>query len=140
MFICEDCGCVFEEGPCPNCNSENYEEAYFCKKCSTWHLPDEMQSYTCCKACVFENMNEETILRYIDDCKMAAEFYVEFYTGSEFSWISHNRISDMLISICKEDFQKKDGDTRLKYLKDFVLDDPGYFAGWLEEDSESPSV
>lgn len=132
MFICEECGEVFENGPCPACGSDNYDEADFCKVCSTWKPVGDMSSMHCCKECADEHMDEETILRYIEDCKMDADFYVEFYTGSEFSWISHNWISETLVLICKEDFQKKDKPTRLQYLREFASEDLEHFAEWLE--------
>lgn len=140
MFICEDCGCVFEEGPCPNCNSENYEEAYFCKKCSTWHLPDEMQSYGCCKACVFENMDEDTMRRYIAENNLEASFYVEFCTGSEFSKIDNFRISGELIDICKADFYQRSYANRIFLFENFINQDRSHFAEWLECDSTDHSV
>lgn len=77
MYICPDCGCVFDESEvkvwtenhglpggfhetfygCPECGS-GYEEAYYCEECEEWFALSDMYDQDICIACA-EKLGKE---------------------------------------------------------------------------------
>lgn len=72
MYICKDCGHVFEhptddfnrsanpydeDAACPRCRSDNYDEAVRCKDCEDWFAEGDTY-YGLCKSCLAEKAKE----------------------------------------------------------------------------------
>ena len=99
MYICENCGHLFEEGEqavweerhgldtppyekwngCPVCNGD-YEEVHQCKECGDWHTDDELYSGWCEK-CLRETITYDTFFEYCEANK--DEQYLDVFVMSE---------------------------------------------------------
>lgn len=143
MYVCSDCGAVFEEPAfvsgrdlcsyelvCPDCGQTwDAEEAKQCNLCGEYHHPNDMASEHCCKACARERMTLPIMKRYISETNQRKEFYVEFMTGGSVVSYATNELMDTE----EREFDKTPESDKVKYLRDYIEEDYGDFAAWLEE-------
>ena len=81
MYVCMHCGHEFEEIDrkhydnstgvweeyCPNCGSEDFEEAAKCELCDEWHSAEKVVNGVC-KNCIERGSNDiKKLLRYAID-------------------------------------------------------------------------
>lgn len=133
MFICKDCGHVYlDDCNCPVCGSCDYELAYFCSKCEEWKPGDEMDSEHCCKVCTDRAITEENFYKYLSECGLERDFFVEFCTDSDFGVKLPVVVSSKLLHICKSFFFSLPATQRKKKIRTFINQDRAHFAGWFE--------
>lgn len=99
MWICDDCGAVFEEpgsyreihtelddmpvemvSCCPECGGGFWTEAKMCPRCEEYYSVDDLIGGKLCKGCLDEiiKMNSDVVRKYIDaDRDAFAEFAAE---------------------------------------------------------------
>lgn len=142
MYCCEDCGAVFDEPSfvpgrdmcpdewvCPVCGQTwDAEEAQMCNLCGGYHHPNDMASEHCCKACARERMTLPIMKRYIKETNQHKEFYAEFMLESVVSYAS-----DALKDLAEKHFDGLDESEKVQYLYDFISEEYGDFAAWLED-------
>lgn len=97
MFICLHCGHEFEEPSnrynkrwsdsddseqyCPNCGSEDFEEAKKCELCDEWHSADRIVNGVC-KDCIERGSKDiKSLLRYAIDAFTTEELDELIYNG-----------------------------------------------------------
>lgn len=102
-YICIHCGHHFEEIDrkhydraagvweeyCPNCGSEDFEEAVHCIKCDEF-VPEDNMVGSICKGCLEKRINDEEALAYGNDRKEAVElngFLAYIFSASEIEYI-----------------------------------------------------
>ncbi len=124
-YICIHCGHHFEEhyDPatgtweeyCPNCGSEDFEEAGHCIKCDEFFPLDKMVG-SICRDCLEKRMNDDTALAYGNDRKEAVElngFLAYIFSASEID------------EILKANMPKG-------YARKYITDDIYDFSEWEE--------
>lgn len=146
MYVCSSCGCEFEqpefirgnridppEFVCPECGQTwDGEKAERCNLCGEYHHPNGMASEHCCKACAEKRMTLPIMKRYISETGQRKEFYVEFMTGGSVVAYATNE----LIDTEEREFDKTPEADKVKYLSDFISEDTGDFAAWLEDEGD----
>ena len=139
MWICNDCGAVFEEPrqthnggtydepwtECPVCGG-GYERAELCDICGCWKHPDDMASKHCCDGCAERERTVENALRFLKDCKKEKDFFVDWLFDS-----TTVNASVALIYLCKSVW-KAMGEHGQAELRDFISENKEEFAEWLE--------
>lgn len=133
-YICLHCGHAFEQPEakhydlacgtwdeyCPNCGSEDIEEAVQCSICKKWFSPDETV-HGVCDNCLEKNMTVATATKYGADRKISVEL------NGFLAWVFDGRIEDILTQHLQNVYD-------LKQLGvDYCADDKHDFAEWLEE-------
>jgi hypothetical protein len=102
MFICPECGCLFEEAArfgevhneldekaieyfscCPNCGDLNFEEAVRCDYCEEEFREDDLIGGTLCKDCLEEiiSARQDVVKAYILTDREAFADFVHYYDG-----------------------------------------------------------
>ena len=141
-LICLHCGHVFDydelgkqydrstgtwdREECPNCGSEDFEEAAVCEECGDVVAADDI-IYRLCRNCVEKNETLENAMAYGSDRKecielngflawMVREFGIEYY------------LEKVLLNL--SDAEKK------RLVKDYCEDDIKDFSEWLTDERE----
>lgn len=130
-YICLHCGHHFDEphnrynrrwsdsddsqSYCPNCGSEDFEEAGHCIKCGEFFPIDEMIG-SICRGCVAKRMTRDNAYRYGNDRKAAVE--VNGFVA--YAWKPQD-VTDELFHSCTTD-------DAIKFCSDDIYD----FSDWLE--------
>ena len=139
MWICNDCGAVFENpreyyehdtgyhgADCPHCGSDNIDEAERCAECDEW-VNEKNLINGLCPACIVKHANDyETVKAYGADRKEAVEingFLAWAFTPAEIEEILEREL-------------KNSGNAE-KYAHTFATDDTDDFTDWLNERSEA---
>ena len=138
MWICNECGAVFEEADeyyehdtgyhgadCPICGSDDIDEAKRCAECDEW-VNEEKLVNGLCAACIEKHAADyETVKAYGADRKEAVEI------NGLFAWVfTPAEIEEILERELKNSGKaEKDAHT-------FATDDPDDFTNWLNERSE----
>lgn len=131
-YICLHCGYHFGEPKrdydrgtghydeeCPNCGSEDFEEAGHCIKCDEDFPLDDMIG-SICKGCVSKAMTRDNAYRYGNDRKTAVE--VNGFVA--YSWKPQD-VTDELFHSCTLD-------DAIRFCSDDIYD----FSEWLEGQDE----
>lgn len=138
MFICLHCGHEFEEPhnrynkrwsdsddsepTCPNCGSEDIEEALVCEECGAVKSSDDIINGIC-SGCLTEAAEDyKTAFEYGSERTEVVEL-----NGVIASYLSRNQIEAILVN-----YIMNNGDI-FQAAKDFALDDKYDFAEWLSE-------
>ena len=141
MYICLHCGHHFEnpvkyqynksvrmydeDAACPNCGSEDFEQAGHCLKCGEDFSLDEMVG-SVCKECVEKAQTFDNALKYGEVRKAAVElngFIAYAFSASE--------INEILANILKLENEHGHKDA-VNYCGDDLYD----FSEWLEGEYE----
>lgn len=145
MFICGDCGKLFEEpkewsqnhgephlterwSGCPDCGG-GFEEAYHCKQCYNEFMKDDLTEGYCeeCLKEIFDNITYETALKYLIEKDLMVEFMYNYYYGVD---VVISPVSDELEQDTIDQFKRKQlsdiiskKNTFLKSVISFIKDD-----------------
>lgn len=138
MYICLHCGHTFEtpvkymyntavkmwdeDASCPNCGSEDFEEAAECRECGALRSADSLIDGLC-EGCLQEAASDlEKAYEYGNERKQAVEV-----NGILARAFTATQIEDILTGwlMNNGDFEKE--------FHDFALDDWHDFAEWLKE-------
>ena len=139
MFICLHCGHEFEEihaknydsatgtweEYCPNCGSEDFEEAEKCEKCGEWHISDKVANGIC-EDCLTEASTPQNAYAWGEHEKQGVElngFVAWAFTADEINSILLNELM-------------KSKDLADKYARDYCMDDAWMFANYLKEEDK----
>ncbi len=137
-YICMRCGNHFEEIDrkhydnstgvweeyCPNCGSEDFEEARHCIKCDEWfpiddtNKPDNYMIGSICKDCLTKRMTVDNAFRYGNARKVVPEEGLNSFIYH--SWSRYNAENELVKSCTPEDARR------------FISDDLYDFSEWLE--------
>ena len=137
MWICNDCGAVFENPDeyyehdtgyhgmdCPHCGSDDIDEAERCSECDEW-VNEKNLVNGLCPACIEKHANDYgTVKAYGADRKEAVEingFLAWAFTPAEIEEILERELKN-------SGKAEKDAHT-------FATDDPDDFTNWLNERS-----
>lgn len=137
MWICNDCGAVFEnpreyyehdtgyhEIDCPHCGSGDIDEAKRCSGCDEW-VNEKNLVNGLCPACIERHASDyETVKAYGADRKEAVEingFLAWAFTPTEIEEILEREL-------------KNSGNTK-GYAHTFATDDTDDLTNWLNERS-----
>lgn len=138
MWICNDCGAVFENPreyyehdtgyhgmECPHCGSDDIDEAERCAECDEWVNENNLVNGLC-PACIERHASDyETVKAYGADRKEAVEI------NGFLAWVySPEEIEEVLY----RDLRKTET-LKTNYAKRFATDDPDDFTDWLNERS-----
>jgi len=139
MYICLHCGHEFEdidrkhydhgtgvwEEYCPNCGSEDFEEAEQCDLCGDWHVAENVTNGVCEK-CLEESATVGNAVAFGNTDKQEVElngFLAWAYTPDE--------IEDILINdLLKNKTLAND------YVHQYITNDTFMYARWLKEEVE----
>lgn len=117
MLICNNCGCVFDEDEarveqdkdyvnnglgmecvrcdnilhCPNCDSQDIEEAKECPVCGEYFYPDSM--YDVCNNCIDNAKDDYNIAIAVGEIESKGEYNINDFLLSHFSDV----LDEMLI-------------------------------------------
>ena len=153
MYICLECGHIFDEGEevewtephgekmvgCPMCNGAFARSAY-CEECGKEILPDELRGGHYCDECLADSVDFTTGLNYLSYYDYMVQFVMERLLKSSVPEV----VSPELRKAAIERFMRTDRDCRLRNddsfltaLKDFILDGDGeygkeQYAKWLD--------
>lgn len=141
MYVCLHCGHRFtnpvkyqynksvrmydEDAACPNCGSEDFEQAGHCIKCGKDFPLDEMVG-SICKECVEKAQTFDNALKYGNDRKSTVElngFIAYAFSASE--------INEILANVLKLANERG-----FKDAANFCGDDLHDFSEWLEGQDE----
>lgn len=137
MYICLHCGHEFEETAaknydsatgtweecCPNCGSEDFEEAIKCRICGEVHVDEDMIGQVC-KECLDKSVTFGNALRYGADRKEDVEI------NGFLTWIySPEEIESILL----KNLQTESHEWRQRMTTEYCTDDKYDFADFLEE-------
>lgn len=137
MFKCMHCGHEFEEIDrkhydnstgvweeyCPNCGSEDIEEAAQCEICGDWHAADYLHCGVCEKCAELDDPREA--YAYGSARKSCVElngFLAYSYSAQEIEAALWKDLMSSRPSLVKE------------YANKFITDDLGDFAEWYKEE------
>ena len=140
MWICNDCGAVFENpreyyeldtgyhgADCPHCGSDDIDEAKRCAECDEWVNENTIVNGLC-PACIVKHANDyETVKAYGADRKEAVEingFLTWAYSPEEIEEVLYRDL-------------RKTETLKTIYAKMFATDDTDDFTNWLNERSEA---
>lgn len=137
MFICMHCGHEFEEPQkdydrgtghmdecCPNCGSEDFEEAAECEICGTTHSVDALENGVC-KDCLEKRATLENAYAYGEKYRTSIEI-----NGLLAYAFDAKEIEGFLRMVLRES-RYKDRDAR-----NFCMDDPYEFAKFIKEEDK----
>lgn len=139
MWICNDCGAVFENPSdyydhgtgyhsmdCPHCGSDDIDEAVRCAECGEW-VNEKNLVNGLCPACIERHASDyETVKAYGADRKEAVEingFLAWAFTPAEIEEILERELKN-------SGKAEKDAHT-------FATDDTDDFTNWLNERSDA---
>lgn len=138
MWICNDCGTVFENPreyyehdtgyhgmDCPHCGSDDIDEAERCAECDEWVNEKNLVNFFC-PACIEKHANDyETVKAYgaaKTDPVIINGLFAWAFTAAEIEEILERELKN-------SGKAEKDAHT-------FATDDPDDFTDWLYERSE----
>ena len=139
MFVCMHCGHEFEdidarnydnstgtwEEYCPNCGSEDFEEAEKCEVCGEWHLAEKVVNGMC-ENCLKEEATVPNAFAWGEYEKQGVElngFVAWAFTPDE--------INSILLTELM-----KNKDLADKYARDYCMDDTWAFADYLKKEED----
>lgn len=139
MFICMHCGHHFDEPHnrynrrwsdsddsvqyCPNCGSEDFEEAGYCKKCDDYFDADSVVGCFCQK-CLGKAETLDRAMKYGADRKQSVEI------NGLLAWtFSASEIEDILL----RHFMDTSENWQKRRVEAYCDDDLTDFSDWLEE-------
>ena len=142
-MICLHCGHVFDEEEivakyydkatgtydreeCPNCGSEDFEEAAHCDECDEWFLCDEVVGRLCDK-CLKKHINEDTVFKYGDARKQGVELN---------GFLAYVFEPDEIEEILTEHFRSIWGERQTELINNYITDDPDDFGNWISNERE----
>lgn len=134
MYICLHCGHTFDEIDrkhydrstgvweeyCPNCGSEDFEEAEECVECGAVKSADYLMNGWC----------EDCIRSAADDMRTAYEYGNDRTCGLELNGVLYRAFSRIQIEAILENWLMINGDLA-KECREFALDDTDDFTNWL---------
>lgn len=138
MYICLRCGYHFEtpkethnggypEEPtyeCPNCGSDDFEDAFKCCVCGEDFADDDMCTGAVCKGCAEKAATIKNAFAYGNDLTESVEI------NGFLAWVYP---PDEINRILREHCDKERKEYVSKLAKEFCTDDVCDFADWLEE-------
>ena len=130
MYICIHCGHHFEEPSnrynkrwsdsddseqyCPNCGSEDFEEAEHCELCDAWKPVDDVIN-GCCRGCLEEHATKENAFL------LGAEYKENGINGLiAYAWDTFDMEMELVKSVTAKD------------AKTYCMDDPWVFAEFIK--------
>lgn len=140
MYICIHCGHHFDEPHnrynrrwsdsddsqqyCPNCGSEDFEEAGYCEKCDDYFpTGDVVGCY--CKKCIVKAQTLNRAMKYGADRKEAIEI------NGLLAWsFSATEIEEMLL----RHFMNTSENWQKRMVEEYCSDDLTDFSDWLKGD------
>ena len=138
-YICIHCGHHFDvidrkhydpatgvwEEYCPNCGSEDFCEAGYCKKCDDYFPVSKVTNHVC-ESCIDKSISIDTALKYGADRKEAVEL------NGFLAWaFSASEINEILTAVIRlENIHGFDD------AKEFCKNDLYDYSEWLEEHEE----
>lgn len=141
MKICIHCGHHFEEPSnrynrrwsdsddceplCPNCGSEDFEEAEQCEKCGDWHIADKVVNGMC-EDCLTKAATVPNAFAWGMKEKQGVElngFVAWAFTADEIESILLNELM-------------KYKNLSAKYARDYCMDDSWMFAEYLKGEED----
>lgn len=141
MYICLHCGHSFDEphnrynrrwsdsddsaAYCPNCGSEDFEEAEKCEKCGEWHIADKV-SNGICENCLTKSATVSNAFAWGNKDKQGVELN---------GFIAWAFTPDEIESVLLNDLMKSK-DLANKYARDYCMDDAWMFAQYLKEEDK----
>lgn len=139
MYICMHCGHWFDEptnrynrtvarpddeGFCPNCGSDFFDEAEQCELCGEWHAADYLHCGVC-KKCEEEKSTVENAFKWGEEVKEGVEL------NGFLTWaFSVSEIEEILKRELMESGKEKE------YANRFCTDDLGMFVEWLKKEED----
>ena len=141
MYICIHCGHHFEEPSnrynkrwsdsddseqyCPNCGSEDFEEAEHCEECDEW-FPVGTCANGICESCMEKHASDfETVKRYGDSHKE------ERTINGFFSWMfTDDEIDEILEREARSSIFIQE------YMKKYATQDPDEFTMWIKKEEK----
>jgi methionyl-tRNA synthetase len=135
MFICDDCGAVFEVphgqmqphgeryNVCPACGG-GFSEAKQCPVCGEYHSPEE-QRFEVCDTCMKSKMTKDRVIAYAKDRGCEQDLY-EWFFDCEF-----RKAGIEVMDVLQEAYLATN-DWEGKTIE-FVMEDPADWAAFLED-------
>ena len=117
---------TYDREECPNCGSEDFEEAAHCDECDEYFPCDEVIGHVCEK-CLKKHINEDAVFKYGDARKQGVELN---------GFLAYVFEPDEIEHILTEHFKSLWKDPRTELVEDFCNDDIGDFSEWLTDESE----
>ena len=141
-MICLHCGHVFDEKDivekyydmatgtyreeCPNCGSEDFEEAAYCEVCNQWFPCDEVTGKVCDK-CLKKNITVQNIFKYGRARKEKVELN---------GFLAYVYEPDEIEHILTEHFRSLWDERKTEFVNDYITDDPEDFSKWITDERE----
>ena len=136
-YICLHCGHHFEvidrkhydpatgvwEEYCPNCGSDDFEEAAQCPICKEWFSDEDMR-YGVCADCLGKSVTKENAFRYGSDDTHTVEI------NGFLAWCYS---ADEIMEILSKHFEKTSDAWKKRMIAEYLNDDKWNFAEWLED-------
>ena len=160
MFVCLHCGHSFEEAHnrynrrwsdsddseqyCPNCGSEDIEEAEQCSICGEWHSEDALSGGVCEK-CLDKHATIENAIKWGEDEREEAEKFMKYHSIRPSQadclipingFLAYVYTPSEIDEILRKDFEslRKDFPAKAQeYASNYITDDPSAFAEWYKE-------
>ena len=116
---------TYDREECPNCGSEDFEEADHCDECDEW-FPVGTCTNGICESCMDKHASDyETVKRYGDSIREERKL------NGLFAWVfNESEIDDILEKILMESGKSSD------YARRYATNDPDDFTLWLKRDEE----
>ena len=158
-FICLHCGRVFDEPHnrynrrwsdsddseqyCPNCGSEDFEEASQCSICGSWHSYDALKGGVC-EDCLNKHSTIENAIAWGEDEREYTENWLTYNSvhpsngnrpiaiNSFFAYVYTESEINEILAKNFEEVSKQFPNKAQEYATNFITDDPGAFAEWFD--------
>ena len=137
MFICLHCGHQFtnptnrynkainrweDDAECPNCGSEDFEEAEECVECGALKCADYLINGMC----------EDCIKEAAHDMRTVFEYAQDNTELVEINGVLSNALTKVQIEAILTNYLMNNGDLSAECYR-FAMDDPDIFSDWLAE-------
>lgn len=143
-FICLHCGHHFDgdeivakhydratgtwdSEECPNCGSEDFEEAEQCPICGEWFSEEDMQ-YGVCADCIEKNVTKDNAFLYGSEDTQTVEI------NGFLAWCYS---ADEIMEILSKHFEQTSDGWKKRMVAEYCNDDKWNFADWLEENNDA---
>jgi hypothetical protein len=143
-FICLHCGHHFDgdeivakhydratgtwdSEECPNCGSEDFEEAAQCPICKEWFSDDDMR-YGVCESCIDSGVTKRNAFRY------GSANSQELAINGFMAWVYS---LDNIEHILEEHFKSESDEWQKRMATEYCHSDKYSFAEWMEENNDA---
>ena len=139
MLICKHCGSIFDEpqtsytaggdtgepwAVCPNCHSDELDEAARCEACGEWLSTADMVDTGLCKVCYNDGLTLHTMEGFVVAAGLQDDFYLCYLAD-----LYHEQI----LQVAQKWFDSLPSDEREGRLKDYAEAEDG-FCDYLREE------